>query len=71
MFTLLGETYNNLQTFVPIQEYQVQHYKDKYLKFINPDFIKCIVDQNERLIAFAITMPSFASALQKINGKIK
>ena len=70
MFTLLGETYNNLQTFVPIQEYQVQHYKDKYLKFINPDFIKCIVDQNERLIAFAITMPSFASALQKINGKI-
>ena len=70
MFTLLGETYNNLQTFVPIQEYQVQHYKDKYLKFINPDFIKCIVDQNERLIAFAITMPSFASALQKITGKI-
>ena len=70
MFTLLGETYNNLQTFVPIQEYQVQHYKDKYLKFINPDFIKCIVDQNERLIAFAITMPSFASALQKINVKI-
>ncbi len=70
MFNLLGETYNNLQTFVPIQEYQVQHYKDKYLKFINPDFIKCIVDQNERLIAFAITMPSFASALQKINGKI-
>ena len=70
MFKLLGETYNNLQTFVPIQEYQVQHYKNRYLKFINPDFIKCVVDKNERLIAFAITMPSFASALQKVKGKI-
>lgn len=70
MFKLLGETYNNLQTYVPIQDYQVQHYKDRYLKFIKPDFIKCVVDKNERLIAFAITMPSFTKALQKINGKI-
>ena len=70
MFELLGKTYKNLQTFVPIQDYQVQHYKDRYFKFINPDFIKCVVDKNERLIAFAITMPSFASALQKVNGKI-
>ena len=36
MFELLGETYKNLQTFVPIQDYQVQHYKDRYFKFINP-----------------------------------
>jgi GNAT superfamily N-acetyltransferase len=70
MFKLLGETYNDLQTFVPIQAYQIQHYKNRYLKFINPDFIKCVVDKNERLIAFAITMPSFAAALQKMKGKI-
>ena len=27
MFDLLGETYNQLQTYVPIQKYQIQHYK--------------------------------------------
>ena len=70
MFQLLDETYNKLQTFVPIQRYQIEHYKERYLRFIHPDFIKCIVDSKEKLIAFSITMPSFTDALKKINGKI-
>lgn len=70
MFDLLGKTYDKLQTFVPIQEYQIKHYKDKYIKYINPGFIKCVTDQDDQLVAFAITMPSFSSALKKINGKV-
>jgi len=70
MFDLLGKTYNKLQTFVPIQKYQIKHYKDKYIKYINPGFIKCVTDQDDQLVAFAITMPSFSSALKKINGKV-
>ncbi|MDG2062238.1 MAG: GTP cyclohydrolase [Flavobacteriaceae bacterium] len=70
MFQLLYETYNKLQTFVPIQRYQIEHYKERYLRFIHPDFIKCIVDSKGKLIAFSITMPSFTDALKKINGKI-
>ncbi|HJN78506.1 MAG TPA: GTP cyclohydrolase, partial [Flavobacteriaceae bacterium] len=70
MFDLLGETYQSLQTFVPIQDYQVQYYKDKYLKYINPGFIKCVTDQDDKLVAFAITMPSFSKALKKINGRV-
>lgn len=70
MFDLLGKTYDKLQTFVPIQEYQIAHYKERYLPFVHPDYIKCIVDSDQDLIAFAITMPSFSKALKKINGKI-
>jgi len=70
MFDLLGETYESLQTFVPIQDYQIKYYKDKYLKYINPGFIKCVTDQDDKLVAFAITMPSFSKALKKINGKV-
>jgi hypothetical protein len=70
MFDLLGKTYNELQTYVPIQKYQIEHYKKRYIKFIHPDFIKCIVDNQGKLIAFSITMPSFTNALKKINGKI-
>ncbi len=70
MFELLDETYNKLQTFVPIQNYQIEHYKKRYIRFIHPDFIKCIVDSEGKLIAFSITMPSFTDALKKINGKI-
>ena len=70
MFNLLDETYNKLQTFVPIQDYQIEHYKKRYFKYVHKDFVKCVVDKNNRLIAFTITMPSFTRALQKINGKL-
>ena len=70
MFELLDETYNKLQTYVPIQDYQIAHYKSRYFRFIHPDFIKCIVDSKGKLIAFAITMPSFTKELKKINVKI-
>ena len=70
MFDLLNKTYNNLQSFVPIQKYQIEHYKERYLRYIHPDFIKSVVDKNGKLIAFAITMPSFSRALKKMNGKL-
>lgn len=70
MFELLNQTYSSLQTFVPIQPYQVAHYKEKYFKFIQPEYITCVQDENKELVAFAIVMPSFSKALQKANGRI-
>jgi GNAT superfamily N-acetyltransferase len=70
MFDLLNKTYDKLQSFVPIQPYQVEHYKKKYFSYIHPRFIKCVTDQSGNLIAFAITMPSFSKALKKVNGSL-
>lgn len=70
MFELLEKTYGKLQTFVPIQQEQIRHYKEKYFRYIHPEFIKCIVDRSDELVAFCITMPSFTRALKKANGKI-
>ena len=70
MFELLNKTYNNLQTFVPIQQYQIDYYKEKYFNFIQPDYITCIKDKNDELVAFSIVMPSFSKALKKANGSL-
>lgn len=70
MFELLNKTYNTLQTFVPIQQYQIEYYKKKYFGFIHPDYITCIQDSQGELIAFSIVMPSFSKALKKANGKL-
>lgn len=70
MFDLLNKTYNTLQTFVPIQQYQIDYYKEKYFGFIHPDYICCIQDKNGKLIAFSVVMPSFSKALKKANGKL-
>jgi hypothetical protein len=70
MFDLFNETYAKLQSFVPINDIQKEYFKKKYIGFINPEYIKFIVDKNDNMIAFAIVMPGFAQALKKANGKL-
>ncbi len=70
MFDLFNETYSKLSSFVPITQVQKAYFKKKYISFINPEYIKFIVDKDDKLIAFSIVMPSFSKALQKANGKL-
>ncbi len=70
MFKLLDETYKHLSTYTPISEEQIKTYKEKYFPFIDKNYIICITDDNDELISFAITMPSYSKALQKSKGKL-
>lgn len=70
MFDLFNESYSKLSSFVPITDLQKAYFKKKYISFINPEYIKFVVDKNDKLIAFGVVMPSFSEALQKANGKL-
>ncbi|NAS13482.1 GTP cyclohydrolase [Poritiphilus flavus] len=70
MFDLFNETYARLTSFVPITDIQKAYFKKKFLGFVNPEYIKFIVDKEDKLVAFAIVMPSFSRGLQKANGKL-
>lgn len=70
MFDLFNETHSRLSSFVRITEAQKTYFKKKYLPFIDPEYIKFVVDEQNALVAFAITMPSFSKALQKAKGKL-
>lgn len=70
MFELFNNSYASLPSFVPISDIEITYFKKKYISFINPEYIKFVVDKNGEMVAFAITMPSFSSALQKAHGKL-
>ncbi|WP_298224850.1 GTP cyclohydrolase [Flavobacterium sp.] len=70
MFDLFNKSYANLASFVAITDVQRDYFKKKYIPFINPEYIKFIVDKDNNLIAFSIVMPSFSVALQKAKGKL-
>lgn len=70
MFDLFNISYANLSTFTPINDIQKQYFKEKYISFINPEYIKFVADEHNKLVAFAIVMPSFSKALQKAKGKL-
>src|SRR5690606_8545769 len=57
--------------FVPIEKFQIEHYKKKYIPLINPEFISCVVDNaTKKLVAFAVTIPSLSHAFQKAKGRL-
>jgi len=70
MFTVFNASYSKLSTFVPISDSQIKFFKKKYINFINPEYIKFVVNENDKLVAFAIVMPCFSEALQKAKGKL-
>jgi len=70
MFDLFNKTYASLSSFVEITDIQKEYFKKKFISFINPEYIKFVLDKNDKMIAFAIVMPSFSRALQDINGKL-
>ena len=70
MFQLFNTTYEKLQSFVAVTQEQIDYIKKKHISFINPEYIKFVLDENNKMIAFVIVMPSFAKALQKANGKL-
>lgn len=70
IFKVLNEAFAPLYGFTPLTERQVQHYIKMYFSFVIPDYIPVIVDANNQVIAFGITLPSLSKAMQKANGKL-
>jgi hypothetical protein len=70
LFQLLQDEYQHLYGFIPMTERQVKAYIDQYFGFVNPDFVPMVMDQNNRMVAFGIVMPSLSLALQKSHGQL-
>lgn len=70
IFQVLNEAYHNLYGVAPLSDAQIKAYTEQYFSFINPDFVKVILDEKGQVAAFGITMPSFSRALQKCNGRL-
>lgn len=70
IFDVMEEAYRKLYGTVPLSEAQVKTYIDSYFGLANIDYIPIVLDENEKVVAFGITFPSFSKALQKSKGKL-
>ncbi len=70
LFEIINEAYADLYGTVPLSPRQKDAYIDQYLGFIDLKYTKIIVDENDRMIGFGITMPSLSRGLQKANGHL-
>lgn len=70
VFELYNEAYEPLFGTTELSVKQIDMYVDAFFGFINPDFIKIVLDKDDKLIGFGITMPSLSKAMQKGKGRL-
>lgn len=70
IFDLLNEAYKDLYGVVALTDEQIQLYTKQYFSFINPDYVKVVLDRNDKVVAFGIALPSLTLALQKTRGRL-
>jgi len=70
LFELINEAYKDLYGVVQLTQKQIDAYVKQYFSIIAPEFIPIVLDENDKMVAFGVTMPSFSKALQRCNGEL-
>jgi hypothetical protein len=70
LFEILNESFKDLFSVVHLDEEMIRYYIKRYLLLLNPEFVKLVFDNEEKLIAFIVGLPSLSEALQKANGSL-
>ena len=70
VFEIINEAYSHLYGFVPLTAMQIDHYIKQYFGFVRPDYVPVILDRDNKVVGFGITMPSLSKAMQRNNGRL-
>ncbi len=70
LFDVLNDSFAKLYGFVKLSRRQIDLYIKQYFGFIDPDFVKILLDSDGHVAGFVIAMPSLARALQKAKGRL-
>jgi GNAT superfamily N-acetyltransferase len=70
IFDLMEEAYSHLHAAIPLSRAQMDAYIRQFFGFLSPDFVPIVLDADDRLVAFGITLPSLSRALQKSRGRL-
>lgn len=71
IFETLNQAYSVLYGFSELTKEQIDYYVKQYIPMIHLDFVTLIVrESDDKVVAFAITIPNLSRALQKAKGKM-
>ncbi|HNV95944.1 MAG TPA: N-acetyltransferase [Bacteroidales bacterium] len=70
IFKVLNAAFAELFSVVAFDDEMVHYFVNRYLKLLNPKFVKLIENDNKEIVAFIIGLPSLSEAFQKANGKL-
>lgn len=70
IFDILSDAFSDLPFVTPFNQKMKQFYRDKYIRFLNPEFVKMVKYKDQDApIGFIVGMPSLSEAMKKAKGK--
>ena len=69
-FETLNQSFDGLFDFVPLTEKEIDVYIKEYFPFVNLEFANFVVDRDDNLVAFGLSIPSLTEAYRKANGHL-
>ncbi|MGL5957665.1 MAG: N-acetyltransferase [Phocaeicola sp.] len=70
LFDLVNEAYAPLYGFSKLSQKQIDHYVKAYLSLLDLRMLSMVVNEEDEVVAMAVSMPSLAKALQKAKGRL-
>ncbi len=70
IFKIINNAFSQLFSVDEFDDEMIQYFVNRYIKLLNPEFVKIIVNENNEPIAFIIGLPSLSEAFQKARGKL-
>ena len=70
MFHTLNAAFVDLYGFVQLTDEQIDYYIKQYFSIVKPEYICFVLDKNDDVVGFGISMPSLSKALIKARGKL-
>ncbi len=70
VFDLLDECYSPLYGTVPFTEKVREMVLENFTTILNTDYIRIIVDENDKVVCVGVCIPSIAKAVQKSGGRL-
>ena len=70
MFATINSAFKDLYDFVPMTQREIDVYVKEYIPFVPFKYANFVVDKDDNLVAFGISIPSLTKAYKKAKGRI-
>ncbi len=70
MFHVLNEAFAPLYEYTKLSEKQIDAYVKQYVPVMNKDLVALVVNDQDRLVAFTVTMPHISAGVRRAKGRL-
>jgi len=70
MFHVLNTAFDGLYEYTRLTDEQIDGYVKQYVPVLNKDLVAFVVNEEDQLVGFAVTMPHISAAVRKAKGRI-